>query len=244
MAGGIRRRKRPPREYPLLASDVARNYIVLGILMPATVVISIGVAITVGRSETDQVVFLTSVFIAWSVFCIVAVLLIVMAFARAAPDDLRRWLDLTTPRGTWRRLRWALNGGGAIYWASGGAAVAIATVVSVTLAGRDGTNLWVVAAALLVVVSSFALIVVSYAVGYARYDVTSGGLRFPGTLEPRFADYLYLAGQVSTTFSASDVEVTGTTMRRIVTIHSMLAFAFNTVVVAVLVSVLIGGVAP
>ncbi len=244
MARSNRRRDSPARGHPILASDVARAYIGVAITTPATLVITFVVAFALANSESLQVALLTSVFTAWSFLCIVNITLTVVAFSRAQSEQLRRWLDATTPRGRWRRLWWALNGGGAIYWASGGAGLAIATVVSVAVAGRDGTNPWVVISALVVVMMSFAVIVVSYAVAYARDDVVSGGLRFPDTPEPRFADYLYLAGQVSTTFSASDVEVTGTRMRRTVTIHSMVAFAFNTVVVAVLVSVLIGSVAP
>ena len=48
---------------------------------------------------------------------------------------------------------------------------------------------------------------------------------------------------MSTTFSASDVSVVTLKMRRIVIGHSLLAFAFNAVIVAIVVSALVGTVA-
>ncbi len=90
-----------------------------------------------------------------------------------------------------------------------------------------------------VVTGSFALIVVSFALHYARRDATVGGLAFPGGTAPRFADYLYFSVQVSTTFGGSDVDVTTTRMRTAVTLHSVIAFTYNTVMVALLVSVLL-----
>ena len=50
-------------------------------------------------------------------------------------------------------------------------------------------------------------------------------------------DFNYLAIQVSTTFSSSDVTIERTDARRVVSVHSLIAFAFNTIIVALLVSV-------
>ena len=52
-------------------------------------------------------------------------------------------------------------------------------------------------------------------------------------------DFNYLAIQVSTTFSSSDVTIEHTAARRVVSVHSLIAFAFNTIIVALLVSVLV-----
>lgn len=62
---------------------------------------------------------------------------------------------------------------------------------------------------------------------------------FPGRPELVRRDYFYLAVQVSTTFSTSDVELTTTEMRGTSTAQSILAFVVNTVIVALLVSALL-----
>jgi uncharacterized membrane protein len=55
----------------------------------------------------------------------------------------------------------------------------------------------------------------------------------------------YLATQVQTTFSSSDVTVGSTATRKIVTGHALVAFAFafafNTVIIALLIAVLFLG---
>jgi uncharacterized membrane protein len=56
-----------------------------------------------------------------------------------------------------------------------------------------------------------------------------------------FWDCVYLATQVQTTFSSSDVVVETTLTRRIVSGHTLVAFAFNTVIIALLIAVLFLG---
>ena len=59
-----------------------------------------------------------------------------------------------------------------------------------------------------------------------------GGLDFPNESEPDFTDFAYFAFVIGMTFQVSDVEVTSKQMRRLVLLHSLLSFAFNTVIVA------------
>ena len=80
-----------------------------------------------------------------------------------------------------------------------------------------------------------------YAVHVARLDAVGGGLRFPGDDEERaFSDYLYLALAVQASFGPSDVQVTSRRMRRTLTGHMLIGWVFNTVVVASIVSLLVG----
>lgn len=80
--------------------------------------------------------------------------------------------------------------------------------------------------------------VTSYAVQYAREDIHRPGLKLGGSQPPLFDDYLYQAITVSTSLAVSDVTATTTAMRRLVRSHALVAFAFNTVIVALLVSLL------
>jgi uncharacterized membrane protein len=61
---------------------------------------------------------------------------------------------------------------------------------------------------------------------------TGKGLDFPNEVEPDFPDFAYFSFVIGMTFQVSDVEVTSRQMRRLVLFHSLLSFAFNTVIVA------------
>ena len=76
-----------------------------------------------------------------------------------------------------------------------------------------------------------------FAVHYVRMDMRHDGLRFPGTDHPTFGDYVYFSVAVATTFGATDVAVVHPRLRRVVTGHGVLAFVFNTVVLALVVNV-------
>lgn len=73
-----------------------------------------------------------------------------------------------------------------------------------------------------------------YTIHYAHLYYTeteqkadSGGLQFPETAEPGYWDFIYFAFCLGMTFQTSDVEVTTTHMRRVVTFHCLAAFLFN-----------------
>lgn len=56
--------------------------------------------------------------------------------------------------------------------------------------------------------------------------------QFPGTESPTLVDYVYFAFTLGTTFAASDVNVLRTRMRWLVTVHSVLAFFMNALIIA------------
>ena len=58
------------------------------------------------------------------------------------------------------------------------------------------------------------------------------GLDFPGEKEPDFLDFAYFSFVIGMTFQVSDVQVTSRSIRRMVLVHSLLSFAFNTVILA------------
>ena len=88
------------------------------------------------------------------------------------------------------------------------------------------------------VVLCWTVLAVGFAVHYIRLDVRHSGLQFPGGDPPQFLDYLYFAVSVATTFGTTDVDVTDRVMRRTVTVQAVLAFAFNTVILALVLAVL------
>lgn len=69
-----------------------------------------------------------------------------------------------------------------------------------------------------------------------------GGLEFPGKLAPDYFDFLYYAYVVGMTSQVSDVVVTSRHMRRMTLLHSVTAFAFNMLVLALSINVMAGAI--
>ncbi len=63
-----------------------------------------------------------------------------------------------------------------------------------------------------------------------------GGLKFPDDSTPDYLDFLYFSFVVGTTAQTSDVVVCSRAMRRVVMIHGILSFIFNTAVIALMVN--------
>ena len=73
---------------------------------------------------------------------------------------------------------------------------------------------------------------------YTKPDVGCVGLEFPRTAHPVYWDFVYFAFTCGMAFATSDVVVTETHMRKVVTIHCLAAFAFNIGVIAFTINVL------
>lgn len=104
-----------------------------------------------------------------------------------------------------------------------------------------------VAVAGLTVFLSWVSMHVIYAVHYAHIfydpadrseaDKVRGGLEFPGQPEPDYWDFVYFAFVIGMTCQVSDVQVTARDMRHLATAQGIIAFFYNTTVVALAVSV-------
>lgn len=93
---------------------------------------------------------------------------------------------------------------------------------------------------LVMVAASWLNVVLAYAVHYARLNVDGDVLGFPGERATGLSDYVYLSVGVQTTFATTDVEVRTRELRRVVTGQSLLAFVFTSVIVAIIISLIIG----
>ncbi len=229
------------RSVPRLASDVLRSWIVAG----ASFAIFFAVPFLFALIFDDfslYALIAASTFSLWAFLALATAVINWLAFRRATGEELARWMLATTPTTTWRRFLWSIQGGGAISWAITGSGIATTAVVFLAQSAELRTEPMVVVPAILAVASSVLMIISAYAVRYARGNAAGGELHFTGTEHPRFVDYFYLAVQISTTFSTSDVTISTSRMRRMVAVHSLIAFTFNTVIVALLVSLLISSV--
>jgi len=79
-----------------------------------------------------------------------------------------------------------------------------------------------------------------YAGGFyrkARGGGIRGGLNFPSCDEPGWSEFLYQAFVVGCAFATADVNVTSREMRQIVLAQGIIAFIFNTVILALTINI-------
>jgi uncharacterized membrane protein len=113
--------------------------------------------------------------------------------------------------------------------------------------GQQPDPLSVAASAVSVVLGWFTIhtmVALHYAYVYfdeaeasGRKGQVAGGLEFPGDTDPDGVTFLYFSYVVAMTAQVSDIEVTSNRMRRLVTIHGVFSFFFNTVILAATVNV-------
>lgn len=111
------------------------------------------------------------------------------------------------------------------------------------VAMQPGTPFAVLLISLGCVCGSWILVMTSFSVEYAREWARADGFIFPGEDKLVFSDFTYLAVQASTTYSTSDVATANRNARRLVTIQSITAFIFATVILAFLVAIVLNTVA-
>ena len=131
-----------------------------------------------------------------------------------------------------------------------GAVVAVgAMVYELSAAKQAGAAraLWPhVALAGLTVAGSWLLVPTMFALSYASlyYGMQpGGGLAFPSRdarFEPDYVDFLYYAFTIAVAAPTADVAASTREMRRLTLVQSVLAFAFNTTVLALTVNVAAG----
>ena len=96
--------------------------------------------------------------------------------------------------------------------------------------------------------ASWLMTHVSFAFRYAHeYYARSGdgpeidgGLEFPEEKQPDYLDFMYFSLVLGMTFQVSDVQITSRKLRRVATLHGLLSFLFNTIIVALTVNIAAG----
>ncbi len=119
--------------------------------------------------------------------------------------------------------------------AVGALASFVAIFIELAAAKSGGPRAWLftfstVAASWLLVPTLFSL---NYASRYHVGGSDDGGLRFPqqaDDFEPDYSDFLYFSFTIAVALQTSDVTITARPMRRLVLLHSVLSFVFNTAI--------------
>ncbi|MBC7682115.1 MAG: DUF1345 domain-containing protein [Ferruginibacter sp.] len=103
-----------------------------------------------------------------------------------------------------------------------------------------------IALAVLTIATSWAFTHVMFALHYAhdfyfnRVNKQPAGLEFPGTEQPDYGDFIYFAFIIGTSGQTADVSLTTSAMRRTGIVHCVLAFFFNTTLVALTINIASG----
>lgn len=100
--------------------------------------------------------------------------------------------------------------------------------------------------AVLTILSSWGFTQFMFALHYAHEYYAAetrglpGGLAFPGGHRPDYGDFLYFACVIGTSGQTADVDFTNRRMRRTGLVHCVLAFFFNTTLLALTINIASG----
>jgi len=178
---------------------------------------------------------LTRLLIAWNAGTCLYVLLAAVMMTRSSEEQMRRRAQVEDDG---RLVILVL-----VVVTSVASLVAIAGQLAVVKDMQGAAKLAHIALAGLTVLSSWAFIQVMFALHYAHdyFAATTrgrlAGLQFPGDEQPDYGDFFYFAAVIGTSGQTADVSFVSKPMRRIGSIHCILAYLFNTTVLALLINI-------
>jgi uncharacterized membrane protein len=121
--------------------------------------------------------------------------------------------------------------------------VAIAGELAVAKDMRGVLKIEHISLAGMTVLSSWAFIQTAFALHYAHDYYAAAcharppGLAFPDDEAPDYGDFFYFACVIGTSGQTADVSFTSKPMRRVGSVHCILAYLFNTTVLALLINI-------
>ena len=199
-----------------IASFVA---IIVGILLPT---------ILVGH-------LVTRLLVAWNVGTCVYVLLAALMMIRSSQSHMRQRAQLQDEGQVVILILVVISAIASL--------VAIAAELAVVKDLHGMLKFAHIALACLTVISSWAFIQVMFALHYAHeyYSAQSQNkpkaIQFPEDEAPDYGDFFYFAAVIGTSGQTADVSFTSKLLRRIGTLHCILAYLFNTTVLALLINI-------
>lgn len=174
--------------------------------------------------------------VAWNTGLLVYLVATGSMMARATEADIRRRARIHDVR-QWVIVLLALIGTGAIV-------AALVDFLRVSHFGRSGSGMIDFALVFWTIISTFTMLHMLFAVHYAHAyyaaDSTAPPLGFPGGERPDYFDFLYFSLVVGLTAQVSDVVVNSRQLRRTVLVHGVIAFFFNTLILALMVNIAAG----
>ncbi|MBX3485593.1 DUF1345 domain-containing protein [Phenylobacterium sp.] len=180
-----------------------------------------------------------SVIVGWDSFCLAYLTLVAVLALGQGPDEIR--------------ARAAVE--------DEGQAVILLLIVAALLASLGAVGLelglakhqhgqartWHVAGAVATVAASWLTMQVILAIHYAHEFYTAdetgqdaGGLAFPGDEPPDYWDFIHFSIVIGVAAQTADIAITAKRLRRLATWHSLMAFGFNALIVALAINLVAG----
>jgi uncharacterized membrane protein len=179
---------------------------------------------------------------AWDVFCLSSLTLIWAGTRQADVKHIRRMATRQDPGRTWAFI--------AVLVASTASLLAVVALLSDLATMRKSEITVHVLLSIGAVVGAWLQLHTVFALRYAHLYYSEnlatdppdalGGLDFPGGPPATYWDFAYFAFVVGMTAQTADVAISSTQMRQLVMLHGLLAFAFNTSVVALTINLVAG----
>jgi uncharacterized membrane protein len=206
-----------------------------------TASVGVGVAAGLACLALPQMAPATRLIVGWDALWAVFLGSMMLSMLEHSPTDIRARAALDD-EGRGVILTLVLVAAAASVWAVGAEltlakeAHGLMKLAHITLAFVTVVGSW------LMVQMIFAL---HYAHEYYGVDEDDGaadaeGLRFPGVTAPDYWDFLHFSVVIGVACATADVEFTSKGLRQLGTIHSLVAFAFNTVIVALTINLTAG----
>lgn len=183
----------------------------------------------------------TDIVLGWDTLCLIFLVSVTAVMLTNSPDDIRARAE-REDEGRGLILTLVLIAAAASVAAIAAELSLAKTAHGIFKAGHIGLAFGTVTASWLMVQMVFAL---HYAHEY--YDENEDcvgedrkGLRFPGGEIPDYWDFMHFATIIGVACATADIEFTSKPLRRIGTVHSLVAFAFNTMIVALTINLVAG----
>lgn len=177
----------------------------------------------------------TRLLIAWNVGTVLYVVLAAIMMIRSSHHHMRQRAQLQDEGQLVMLLL--------VVIASVSSLVAIAAELAVVKDMHGMLKIAHISLAGVTVLSSWAFIQIMFALHYAHDFYAAvchghpAGLQFPEDDKPDYGDFFYFAAVIGTSGQTADVSFVSKPMRRIGSVHCILAYLFNTTVLALLINI-------
>ena len=149
-----------------------------------------------------------------------------------------RLMKKATPAAMHHRARLQEEGKWVVLAVSLGVALVVLAALAGELHAAKAKSMADIALVASSILTAWLFVALVFAQHYAHsYYMAPAQLAFPGTEHPDYWDFTYFAVVISMCCQTSDVGVTSGAMRRLVTLHSVVSFFFNVVIIAISVNV-------
>ena len=204
--------------------------------------ISAGAALAGGWALRGHLAGPTLAVATWDLFAAMSVALAWVVFVSQDPFETRRTAQLEDASRTFLFVT--------VVSAAVGSLLAVALLLSEAKGLSRPKLAGHVALSIAAVVLSWGLVHTVFALRYAHhyYDgaqeksraEVAGGLIFPSEPNPDYLDFAYFAFIIGMTCQVSDVQVSSRSLRRMALWHGLIAFLFNTAILALFVNIVAG----